>query len=155
VRSFGVRATFSNCSNKLQAAPAHREVHSPPDHQPDRRRPPRLYGAGANVRDWIHVHDHNGAVLAIIASRRIGETNLIGAYGEKDNRSVIELTQTLMGRSADDKDHVTDRAGHDLRYAIDSSRLRDELGWAPLPGLRGRSGRHHRLVRANERGGVR
>ena len=66
-----------------------------------------------------------------IEDGRIGETYLIGADGEKDNKSVIELILTLMGQPGDAYDHVTDRAGHDLRYAIDSSRLRAELGWQP------------------------
>ena len=131
VRSFGVLATISNCSNNYGPR-QHIEKFIPRQitNLLDGVRP-RLYGAGQNVRDWIHVDDHNRAVLAIIASGRIGETYLIGADGEKDNRSVIELILTLMGHPADDYDHVTDRAGHDLRYAIDSSRLRAELGWEP------------------------
>src|SRR5699024_8323535 len=93
---------------------------------------PRLYGAGLNVRDWIHVDDHNSAVWRIIEDGRIGQTYLIGADGEKSNKEVVELILTLMGEPADAYDHVTDRAGHDLRYAIDASLLRDELGWAPI-----------------------
>ena len=92
---------------------------------------PKLYGAGLNVRDWIHVDDHNSAVLDIIDRGQIGETYLIGADGEKNNKSVIELILTLMGQPADAYDHVNDRPEHDLRYAIDSSRLRRELGWTP------------------------
>lgn len=75
--------------------------------------------------------DHNLAVLRILEAGRIGETYLIGADGEQDNRSVIELILQLMGQPADAYDHVTDRAGHDLRYAIDSTKLRTELGWEP------------------------
>ncbi|WP_157593444.1 NAD-dependent epimerase/dehydratase family protein, partial [Sedimentibacter sp. B4] len=75
----------------------------------------KLYGAGLNVRDWIHVTDHNLAVLRILEAGRIGETYLIGADGEKDNRSVIELILTLMGQPADAYDHVNDRPGHDMR----------------------------------------
>ena len=66
------------------------------------------------------------------ASRGVaGETYRIGADGEKNNLEVVQTILRLMGRAADDFDHVTDRAGHDLRYAIDSTRLRTELGWAP------------------------
>jgi dTDP-glucose 4,6-dehydratase len=83
------------------------------------------------VRDWIHADDHSAAVLRILADGRIGQTYLIGADGERDNRSVIELILTLMGRQAGEYDHVADRPGHDLRYAIDSSLLRTELGWQP------------------------
>ncbi len=83
------------------------------------------------MRDWIHVTDHNRAVLRIIEAGQIGETYLIGADGEKDNKTVIELILQLMGQPADAYDHVNDRAGHDLRYAIDATRLRTELGWEP------------------------
>jgi dTDP-glucose 4,6-dehydratase len=92
---------------------------------------PKLYGKGENVRDWIHANDHSSAVLAIIAKGRIGETYLIGADGEKNNKDVVELILKHMGQSPDAYDHVVDRAGHDLRYAIDSTKLRKELGWEP------------------------
>ncbi|HET9126556.1 MAG TPA: dTDP-glucose 4,6-dehydratase [Propionibacteriaceae bacterium] len=131
VRSFGVRATISNCSNNYGPY-QHVEKFIPRQitNVIDGVRP-RLYGAGLNVRDWIHVDDHNAAVLAILERGRIGETYLIGADGEKNNREVIELILTLMGHPADAYDHVTDRPGHDLRYAIDSTKLRTELGWTP------------------------
>ncbi|EKT84468.1 dTDP-glucose 4,6-dehydratase [Rhodococcus opacus M213] len=130
-RSFGVRATLSNCSNNYGPY-QHIEKFIP-------RQitniltgvRPKLYGAGRNVRDWIHVDDHNSAVWRILDSGEIGRTYLIGADGELDNLSVIRMILELMGRDPHDFDHVTDRAGHDLRYAIDSSTLRDELGWHP------------------------
>ena len=92
---------------------------------------PKLYGQGLNVRDWIHVDDHCSAVLRILEAGRIGETYLIGADCEMDNRSVIEMVLTLMGQPVDAYDLVDDRPGHDLRYAIDASKLRRELGWEP------------------------
>ena len=92
---------------------------------------PKLYGAGLNVRDWIHVDDHNEAVWTIIDKGVIGETYLIGADGEVNNRDVVQMILTLMGQEPDAYDHVTDRAGHDLRYAIEAGRRRTELGWAP------------------------
>lgn len=131
VRSFGVEATLSNCSNNYGPR-QHIEKFIPRQitNVIDGIRP-KLYGAGQNVRDWIHVDDHNLAVLRIIEAGQLGETYLIGADGEKDNKSVIELILQLMGQPADAYDHVNDRAGHDLRYAIDSTRLRTELGWEP------------------------
>jgi dTDP-glucose 4,6-dehydratase len=130
-RSFGVAATISNCSNNYGPY-QHIEKFIPRQITNVLRGVrPKLYGAGANVRDWIHADDHSSAVLRILDEGRIGETYLIGADGEKDNKSVVELILTLMGEPADAYDHVTDRAGHDLRYAIDSTKLRSELGWEP------------------------
>jgi dTDP-glucose 4,6-dehydratase len=131
VRSFGVRATISNCSNNYGPY-QHVEKFIPRQvtNVLDGDRP-KLYGAGANVRDWIHADDHSSAVLTILDRGALGETYLVGADGERDNRQVVETILELMGRPADAYDLVTDRAGHDLRYAIDSTKLRTELGWAP------------------------
>ena len=131
VRSFGVRATISNCSNNYGPY-QHVEKFIPRQitNLIDGIRP-RLYGAGLNVRDWIHVDDHNAAVQTIIERGTIGETYLIGADGEHNNKAVVELILQQFGRSADDYDHVADRPGHDLRYAIDATKLRTELGWTP------------------------
>jgi dTDP-glucose 4,6-dehydratase len=131
VRSFGVAATISNCSNNYGPY-QHVEKFIPRQITNVLRGVrPRLYGEGRNVRDWIHADDHSSAVLTIVEKGRIGDTYLIGADGEKDNKTVVELILTLMGQPADVYDHVTDRAGHDLQYAIDSTKLRDELGWQP------------------------
>jgi dTDP-glucose 4,6-dehydratase len=131
VRSFGLQATISNCSNNYGPY-QHVEKFIPRQiTNVLRGQRPRLYGAGQNVRDWIHANDHSSAVLTILAKGRIGETYLIGADGEKSNKDVVELILTILGKPADDYEHVTDRAGHDLRYAIDSSKLRRELGWTP------------------------
>ena len=131
VRSFGVRATISNCSNNYGPF-QHVEKFIPRQitNLVDGNRP-KLYGKGENVRDWIHVEDHNRAVLLILEKGVIGETYLIGADGEKNNKDVIELILELMGRDSKDYEHVSDRPGHDMRYAIDSTRLRTELGWKP------------------------
>jgi dTDP-glucose 4,6-dehydratase len=131
VRSYGVAATISNCSNNYGPF-QHIEKFIPrqiTNVLTGRR--PKLYGAGANVRDWIHVDDHNAAVWKILQGGAVGATYLVGADGERDNVTVLRLILQLMGKDPDDFDHVTDRAGHDLRYAIDASRLRDELGWKP------------------------
>ncbi len=131
VRSYGVSATISNCSNNYGPF-QHVEKFIPrqiTNILTGRR--PKLYGTGSNVRDWIHVEDHNSAVWRILHRGEPGRTYLIGADGERDNLSVLRMILTLMDRDPDDFDHVPDRAGHDLRYAIDPGALRDELGWTP------------------------
>ncbi len=130
-RSFGVRATLSNCSNNYGPY-QHVEKFIPRQitNLIDGVRP-RLYGAGHQIRDWIHVDDHNRAVWDVLERGRIGQTYLIGADGELDNKTVVRLILEAFGRDPDDFDHVTDRPGHDQRYAIDASLLRDELGWRP------------------------
>ncbi|NYD40457.1 dTDP-glucose 4,6-dehydratase [Nocardioides panaciterrulae] len=131
VRSFGVRATISNCSNNYGPW-QHVEKFIPRQitNVIDGGRP-KLYGAGQNVRDWIHADDHSSAVWTILTDGRIGETYLIGADGELNNLDVVRMILKHFGRPEDDFDHVNDRAGHDLRYAIDSTKLRTELGWQP------------------------
>lgn len=131
VRSFGVQATISNCSNNYGPW-QHIEKFIPRQitNLIDGVRP-KLYGAGQNVRDWIHADDHSSAVWTILQQGRIGETYLIGADGEKNNLDTVRMILRLMGHDESDFDHVTDRAGHDLRYAIDSTKLRTELGWQP------------------------
>ena len=130
-RSFGVRATISNCSNNYGPY-QHVEKFIPRQitNVLDGVRP-KLYGQGLNVRDWIHVEDHNSAVWTILERGVTGETYLIGADGEKNNREVVSLVLELTGQDADAFDLVPDRPGHDLRYAIDSTKLRTELGWTP------------------------
>jgi dTDP-glucose 4,6-dehydratase len=131
VRSFGVRATISSCSNNYGPW-QHVEKFIPRQiTEILEGRRPRLYGAGQNVRDWIHTADHSSAVLAILERGRIGETYLIGADGERSNLDVVRMILRLMGRPEDDFEQVNDRAGHDLRYAIESGKLRSELGWQP------------------------
>lgn len=131
VRSFGITATISNCSNNYGPY-QHVEKFIPRQiTEIIEGRKPRLYGSGENVRDWIHVDDHNSAVLTIIEKGKSGETYLIGADGEKNNKQVIESILINMGQSPSDYEQVKDRPGHDLRYAIDNSKLVKELGWQP------------------------
>ena len=131
VRTFGLRATISNCSNNYGPY-QHVEKFIPRQitNLIDGVRP-RLYGDGRNVRDWIHTEDHSSAVWAILTRGRIGETYLVGADGERDNLTVLRAILRAFGRPGDDFDWVRDRPGHDRRYAIDSSKLRRELGWEP------------------------
>ncbi|MCT1457017.1 dTDP-glucose 4,6-dehydratase [Kocuria rhizophila] len=130
-RSFGVEVTLSNCSNNYGPY-QHVEKFIPrqiTNVLTGQR--PKLYGAGENVRDWIHVADHSAAVLRILERGTPGRTYLIGADGERDNLTVLREILRLMGQPEDAFEHVTDRAGHDRRYAIDGSRTRAELGWEP------------------------
>ena len=131
VRSFGVRATLSNCSNNYGPY-QHVEKFIPrqiTNILSGQR--PKLYGSGENVRDWIHVDDHSSAVWRILRQGTLGRTYLIGADGERNNRDVLSSILELMGQDPNAYDTVTDRPGHDLRYAIDASTLRGELGWRP------------------------
>ena len=130
VRSKGLRATISNCSNNYG-----------PRQHPEKFIPrqitaliegqqPRLYGAGLNVRDWIHVDDHNDAVWRILEHGHEGETYLIGADGERSNIQVVRDLLQIFGEQPNHFLHVTDRPGHDKRYAIDPASIRS-LGWTP------------------------
>jgi len=131
IRSFGIKATISNCSNNYGPF-QHVEKFIPRQiTEILEGRKPKIYGTGENVRDWIHAEDHSSAVLAIIEKGRIGETYLIGADGEKSNIEVVRLILNLLGKNDDSFEMVNDRPGHDKRYAIDASKLIDELGWTP------------------------
>ncbi len=130
-RTYGVPVTISNCSNNYGPY-QHVEKFIP-------RQitniicgiRPKLYGDGKNVRDWINVNDHSSAVWTVLTKGRLGETYLIGADGEKSNIDVLRAILHAFELPEDDFDWVKDRPGHDRRYAIDSSKLQNELGWRP------------------------
>lgn len=131
LRSFGIKATISNCSNNYGPY-QHVEKFIPrqiTEILEDRK--PKLYGNGENIRDWIHAEDHSSAILAILENGKIGDTYLVGANGEKTNKEVLVMILELMGKPSDDFEHVNDRPGHDLRYAIDATKIQKKLGWQP------------------------
>lgn len=130
-RTYGVKATISNCSNNYGPY-QHVEKFIP-------RQitnilagiRPKLYGTGSAVRDWISVEDHCTAVWAILTHGRIGDTYLVGANGEMSNIDVLRMILECMGQPSDAFDHVNDRPGGDKRYAIDATKITRELGWRP------------------------
>jgi dTDP-glucose 4,6-dehydratase len=131
VRSFGIEATISNCSNNYGPY-QHVEKFIPRQiTEVLEGRKPKLYGSGENVRDWIYTEDHSSGILAVLEKGKNGETYLIGSDGEKNNKDVVELILELMGKDKNDYERVNDRPGHDLRYAIDATKLKQELGWEP------------------------
>jgi dTDP-glucose 4,6-dehydratase len=134
VRSFGLRATISNCSNNFGPY-QHKEKLIPrmidfisSDSKPE------LYGNGANIRDWIHVDDHNDGVWAVIEKGVVGQTYLLGADNQRSNLQVVRALLGIMGQPEDFIAFIGDRPGHDLRYAIDASSTEAELGWRPKHG---------------------
>jgi dTDP-glucose 4,6-dehydratase len=131
IRSFNVQATISNCSNNYGPY-QHVEKFIPRQITNILSgEKPKLYGEGQNIRDWIHAEDHSSAILLILEKGKIGETYMVGADGEKTNKAVLETILELMGKGPDDYEHVTDRPGHDHRYAIDASKIKQQLGWQP------------------------
>ncbi|MBX4188320.1 MAG: dTDP-glucose 4,6-dehydratase, partial [Candidatus Doudnabacteria bacterium] len=127
--TFGLQATISNCSNnygpyqyveKLIPLMIINALHG-------KKLP--VYGDGLNIRDWVHVDDHNAAVDLIIQKGKIGETYLIGGNAEVSNIEVVKNILKLLGKGEELIKFVKDRPGHDRRYAIDSSRIEKELGF--------------------------
>lgn len=131
IHTYNIPATISNCSNNYGPYQHVEKLIPRQITEIIEGRKPRLYGEGQNVRDWIHAEDHSAAVLTIIEKGTLGETYLIGANSERTNKQVIETILELMGKDPTDIEIVKDRPGNDRRYAIDSSKLRTELGWEP------------------------
>lgn len=130
-RTYGLPCTISRCSNNYG-----------PYHFPEKLiplvisnvlndKPVPVYGTGENVRDWLYVKDHCIAIDLIIRKGTAGEIYNIGGHNEKTNMEVVKTVIKALGKSEDLITHVSDRLGHDRRYAIDPSKIHNELGWLP------------------------
>ena len=129
--TYDLPVTISNCSNNYG-----------PYHFPEKLIPLAItnllegknipvYGDGKQVRDWLHVEDHCRAIDLVLRKGRVGETYCVGGNGERENIWITKTLLDIMGLSEDRIGYVTDRLGHDRRYAIDYSKIKSELGWEP------------------------
>ena len=130
-RTYGLPVTISRCSNNYG-----------PYHFPEKLIPLMLinalggkslpvYGNGLNVRDWLYVEDHCKAIDLILHKGRIGEVYNVGGHNEKTNLEVVKTLLNILGKDESLIKFVTDRPGHDMRYAIDPTKITNELGWYP------------------------
>jgi len=130
-RTYQLPVTISRCSNNYG-----------PYHYPEKLIPLMIikalnneslpiYGKGENIRDWLHVDDHCSAIDLIIHQGKIGQVYNIGGHNERTNLEVVKTILNELGKSEKLIEYVKDRPGHDLRYAIDSTKIRQELGWIP------------------------
>ena len=130
-RTYGLPVTVSRCSNNYG-----------PYHFPEKLiplmianalndKPLPVYGEGLNVRDWLYVEDHCKAIDLIIRNGRVGEVYNIGGHNEMRNIDIVRLICQKLGKPESLITYVTDRKGHDMRYAIDPTKIHDELGWLP------------------------
>ncbi len=131
-RTYGLPVTISRCSNNYG-----------PYHFPEKLIPLMIsraladeslpvYGKGENVRDWLHVYDHCSAIDLVIRKGRVGEVYNIGGHNERTNLEVVKTILATLNKPESLINYVTDRKGHDLRYAIDPTKIETELGWKPM-----------------------
>ena len=128
-RTYGLPVTISRCSNNYGPYQFPEKLIPVVISKALKDEKIPVYGTGENVRDWIHVIDHNIGVDKIVREGRIGEVYNLGGHSEKTNLEVVKTILKQLGKSEDLITFVADRKGHDLRYAIDSSKVEKELGW--------------------------
>lgn len=128
-RTFGLPATISRCSNNYGPYQFPEKLIPVVISKALKEEKIPVYGTGENVRDWIHVHDHNTGIDMIVRNGKVGEVYNLGGHSERTNLDVVKTILKQLGKSEDLIEFVSDRKGHDLRYAIDSSKIEKELGW--------------------------
>ncbi|MEE9405141.1 MAG: dTDP-glucose 4,6-dehydratase [Algisphaera sp.] len=129
--TFGMDVRITNCSNNFGAYQFPEKVIPLFVTNLIEGKPVPLYGDGKNVRDWLHVEDHNEAVLMVLEKGKSGERYCIGGNNERSNLELTHSILEVMGKGKDMIKPVEDRLGHDRRYAIDATKLKAELGWEP------------------------
>lgn len=130
-RTYNLPVTISRCSNNYGPYQFPEKLIPLMIANATADRPLPVYGQGLNVRDWLYVDDHCAAVDLIIRDGMIGEVYNIGGHNEMRNIDIVKLILKKLGKSEDLITYVTDRKGHDLRYAIDPEKIHKELGWLP------------------------
>ncbi len=128
-RTYGLPVTISRCSNNYGPYQFPEKLIPKTISKALKNEKIPVYGKGENVRDWIHVIDHNIGVDLIVRNGKIGEVYNLGGHSERKNIDIVKIILKQMNRSEDLIEFVEDRKGHDLRYAIDSSKVEKELGW--------------------------
>ncbi len=128
-RTYGLPVTISRCSNNYGPYQFPEKLIPKVISNALQNKKIPVYGTGKNVRDWIHVHDHNVGVDLIVRNGKDGEVYNLGGHSERDNLTIVKTILKEMGKSEDLIEFVEDRKGHDLRYAIDSNKVEKELGW--------------------------
>jgi len=128
-RTFGLPVTISRCSNNYGPYQFPEKLIPVIVSKALKNEKVPVYGKGENIRDWIHVHDHNVGVDLILHKGKVGEVYNLGGHSERTNLDVVKTILKTLGKSEDLIEFVKDRPGHDLRYAIDSTKAEKELGW--------------------------
>lgn len=130
-RTYGLPVTISRCSNNYGPYQFPEKMIPLMIMKARKDEPLPVYGDGSNVRDWLHVYDHCDAIDLILRHGKIGEVYNVGGNNERSNLELVRAILFALGKSVDLISFVKDRPGHDRRYAIDSSKIRKELGWEP------------------------
>ncbi len=130
-RTFGLPVTISRCSNNYGPYQFPEKLIPLIIQKASRNESLPIYGKGENVRDWLYVGDHNNAINLIVRNGKDGEVYNIGGHNERTNLQVVKTILKVLGKPESLITYVTDRPGHDLRYAMDPTKIETELGWKP------------------------